>query len=97
KRMEYRGYDSAGVCTVHDGQLVRRRAEGKGKTRERRGEGGELPVRLSGADEAERGKALLHPGSAKGEARSAPFEAASRLNLPEARWTPRHACRRRFG
>ena len=29
KRMEYRGYDSAGVCTVHDGQLVRRRAEGK--------------------------------------------------------------------
>lgn len=29
KRMEYRGYDSSGVCTVHDGQLVRRRAEGK--------------------------------------------------------------------
>lgn len=29
KRMEYRGYDSAGVCTVHEGQLVRRRAEGK--------------------------------------------------------------------
>ena len=29
KRMEYRGYDSAGVATVHDGQLVRRRAEGK--------------------------------------------------------------------
>ncbi|WP_432770714.1 MAG: glutamine--fructose-6-phosphate transaminase (isomerizing) [Sphingopyxis sp.] len=29
KRMEYRGYDSAGVCTVQDGQLVRRRAEGK--------------------------------------------------------------------
>ncbi|MFN3819768.1 glutamine--fructose-6-phosphate transaminase (isomerizing) [Blastomonas sp.] len=29
KRMEYRGYDSAGVCTVHDGKLVRRRAEGK--------------------------------------------------------------------
>jgi glucosamine--fructose-6-phosphate aminotransferase (isomerizing) len=29
KRMEYRGYDSAGVCTVHDSQLVRRRAEGK--------------------------------------------------------------------
>jgi glucosamine--fructose-6-phosphate aminotransferase (isomerizing) len=29
KRMEYRGYDSAGVCTVLDGQLVRRRAEGK--------------------------------------------------------------------
>ena len=29
KRMEYRGYDSAGVCTVDNGQLVRRRAEGK--------------------------------------------------------------------
>ena len=29
KRMEYRGYDSAGLCTLHDGDLVRRRAEGK--------------------------------------------------------------------
>ena len=29
KRMEYRGYDSAGVATIHDGELVRRRAEGK--------------------------------------------------------------------
>src|SRR5690554_6024976 len=29
KRMEYRGYDSAGVCTVHEGGLIRRRAEGK--------------------------------------------------------------------
>jgi glutamine---fructose-6-phosphate transaminase (isomerizing) len=29
KRMEYRGYDSAGVCTVNGGMLVRRRAEGK--------------------------------------------------------------------
>ncbi|MCP5396161.1 MAG: glutamine--fructose-6-phosphate transaminase (isomerizing) [Sphingomonadaceae bacterium] len=29
RRMEYRGYDSAGVCTLHGGQLVRRRAEGK--------------------------------------------------------------------
>jgi glucosamine--fructose-6-phosphate aminotransferase (isomerizing) len=29
KRMEYRGYDSAGICTLHDGELVRRRAEGK--------------------------------------------------------------------
>src|SRR3546814_15814740 len=27
--MEYRGYDSAGVCTVEGGQLIRRRAEGK--------------------------------------------------------------------
>jgi glucosamine--fructose-6-phosphate aminotransferase (isomerizing) len=29
KRMEYRGYDSAGICLVEDGQLIRRRAEGK--------------------------------------------------------------------
>ncbi|MCJ8156782.1 glutamine--fructose-6-phosphate transaminase (isomerizing) [Sphingomonas sp. LaA6.9] len=29
RRLEYRGYDSAGVCTVHDGRLDRRRAEGK--------------------------------------------------------------------
>ena len=29
KRMEYRGYDSAGVCTLQDGELVRRRAEGR--------------------------------------------------------------------
>ena len=29
RRMEYRGYDSAGVCTVDDGRLIRRRAEGK--------------------------------------------------------------------
>ena len=29
RRMEYRGYDSAGVCTVEDGRLIRRRAEGK--------------------------------------------------------------------
>ena len=29
KRMEYRGYDSAGVCTVENGALIRRRAEGK--------------------------------------------------------------------
>ncbi|MDP3526891.1 MAG: glutamine--fructose-6-phosphate aminotransferase, partial [Hoeflea sp.] len=29
KRLEYRGYDSAGVATVKDGRLDRRRAEGK--------------------------------------------------------------------
>jgi glucosamine--fructose-6-phosphate aminotransferase (isomerizing) len=29
RRMEYRGYDSAGLCTLHGGELVRRRAEGK--------------------------------------------------------------------
>jgi len=29
RRMEYRGYDSAGICTLNDGALVRRRAQGK--------------------------------------------------------------------
>src|SRR4029078_2808954 len=29
RRMEYRGYDSAGICTIDEGQLIRRRAEGK--------------------------------------------------------------------
>jgi glutamine---fructose-6-phosphate transaminase (isomerizing) len=38
RRLEYRGYDSAGVATVEDGQLDRRRAEGKLKN---------LEVRLS--------------------------------------------------
>ena len=29
KRLEYRGYDSAGIATVHDGAIDRRRASGK--------------------------------------------------------------------
>jgi glucosamine--fructose-6-phosphate aminotransferase (isomerizing) len=29
KRLEYRGYDSAGIATAHDGLIERRRAEGK--------------------------------------------------------------------
>ncbi|WP_298200654.1 glutamine--fructose-6-phosphate transaminase (isomerizing) [Novosphingobium sp.] len=29
RRMEYRGYDSAGVCTLSGGELIRRRAPGK--------------------------------------------------------------------
>src|SRR5919107_660065 len=29
RRLEYRGYDSAGICTILDGRLERRRAEGK--------------------------------------------------------------------
>src|SRR5215510_7151507 len=29
RRLEYRGYDSAGVATVENGHLARRRAEGK--------------------------------------------------------------------
>jgi glutamine---fructose-6-phosphate transaminase (isomerizing) len=29
KRLEYRGYDSAGIATIHDGRIERRRASGK--------------------------------------------------------------------
>ena len=29
RRMEYRGYDSAGLCTIDNGTLIRRRAEGR--------------------------------------------------------------------
>ncbi|MBT5013237.1 MAG: glutamine--fructose-6-phosphate aminotransferase, partial [Rhodospirillaceae bacterium] len=29
KRLEYRGYDSAGIATLNDGVIERRRAEGK--------------------------------------------------------------------
>jgi len=29
KKLEYRGYDSAGICTIHDGQAETRRSEGK--------------------------------------------------------------------
>ena len=36
KRLEYRGYDSAGVATLEDGRLTRRRAEGKLKNLEQR-------------------------------------------------------------
>ena len=36
KRLEYRGYDSAGVATVEHGELARRRAEGKLINLERR-------------------------------------------------------------
>jgi glutamine---fructose-6-phosphate transaminase (isomerizing) len=36
RRLEYRGYDSAGVATVENGHLARRRAEGKLKNLEQR-------------------------------------------------------------
>ena len=36
KRLEYRGYDSAGVATLEKGQLTRRRAEGKLRNLEQR-------------------------------------------------------------
>ena len=36
KRLEYRGYDSAGVATLEHGVLTRRRAQGKLKNLEQR-------------------------------------------------------------
>ncbi len=36
RRLEYRGYDSAGIATVENGFLARRRAEGKLKNLEAR-------------------------------------------------------------
>ena len=36
KRLEYRGYDSAGVATIENGHLGRRRAEGKLRNLEER-------------------------------------------------------------
>ena len=36
KRLEYRGYDSAGVATLENGKLMRRRAEGKLRNLENR-------------------------------------------------------------
>ena len=36
RRLEYRGYDSAGIATVEGGHLERRRAEGKLRNLEKR-------------------------------------------------------------
>ncbi len=43
KRLEYRGYDSAGICTITGGQLQRRRAEGKLKNLVRELAGNDCP------------------------------------------------------
>ncbi|AYG66229.1 MULTISPECIES: glutamine--fructose-6-phosphate transaminase (isomerizing) [unclassified Rhizobium] len=43
RRLEYRGYDSAGVATIHDGVMDRRRAEGKLFNLEKRLETEPLP------------------------------------------------------
>ena len=46
KRLEYRGYDSAGICTIDGGQLERRRAEGKLDNLRRELEGHPLAGRI---------------------------------------------------
>ena len=43
KRLEYRGYDSAGVAAIHDGAIERRRAEGKLANLVKELEGNPLP------------------------------------------------------
>lgn len=43
RRLEYRGYDSAGIATIHDGRLDRRRAEGKLFNLENKLDGEPLP------------------------------------------------------
>ncbi|MGE7370976.1 glutamine--fructose-6-phosphate transaminase (isomerizing) [Neorhizobium sp. NPDC001467] len=43
RRLEYRGYDSAGVATIHDGVMDRRRAEGKLFNLEKTLDGAPLP------------------------------------------------------
>lgn len=43
RRLEYRGYDSAGVATIHDGVMDRRRAEGKLFNLEKKLDGEPLP------------------------------------------------------
>ncbi len=43
QRLEYRGYDSAGMCTIHDGLFDRRRAQGKLKNLAARLEADPLP------------------------------------------------------
>ena len=43
RRLEYRGYDSAGIATLHDGRIERRRAEGKLANLGRRLAEGPLP------------------------------------------------------
>ena len=46
KTLEYRGYDSAGVATISEGQLHRTRAKGKLKNLQTKLEGLEDPARL---------------------------------------------------
>ncbi|SEH23078.1 glutamine--fructose-6-phosphate transaminase (isomerizing), partial [Rhizobium sp. NFR12] len=43
RRLEYRGYDSAGVATIHEGKLDRRRAQGKLFNLEKKLAGDPLP------------------------------------------------------
>ena len=86
RRMEYRGYDSAGVCTVSDGQLIRRRAPGKliGLVRELAksdpAEVARLAERLDGNDELE--AALMAGLWDSRSAAAAPIARSRRGTLP---------------
>ena len=54
KRLEYRGYDSAGIAVIHDAQLAIRKAVGKLKNLEDVVEMIRLPVRSASAIRAGR-------------------------------------------
>ena len=63
KRLEYRGYDSAGIATLEAGRLTRRRAEGKLRNLETRLSSGAFvgrdrhrPYKMGDAWQAERGQ-----------------------------------------
>ena len=74
KRLEYRGYDSAGVATLENGRLERRRAEGKLKNLEAK-----LAAEPLGGRDRHRTYALGDPRQADGRQRpSARFAPARR-------------------
>ena len=50
RRLEYRGYDSAGVATLEGGRLTRQRAEGKLRNLEAKLERAPLGGRSAGCD-----------------------------------------------
>jgi glucosamine 6-phosphate synthetase-like amidotransferase/phosphosugar isomerase protein len=72
KRLEYRGYDSAGVATLENGRLERRRAEGKLKN---------LEAKLAAAP---LGGAIGHRPHPLGDARQADRDQRSSACFAEA-------------
>src|ERR1044072_7036891 len=61
KRLEYRGYDSAGVATLVNGHIERRRAEGKLVNLEARLGGGAIPGHIGIMETFRERRAALLP------------------------------------
>ena len=80
KRLEYRGYDSAGICTIHDDQFDRRRAPGKLKNLAQRLAEDPLPgmAGITTTDAARMEAVVMGPsaGGVSITTRSAPLSAA---------------------